>query len=188
MKARDIAFYLATRHSSPFHGRRHLAVVPNVSWGMLCWEADLVCCTKAGYLSEIEIKTTMADWKADLAKDKFRPGMAHQWKLIKFFWYAAPLELATRYAEIQISPTAGVLGIDENGKHTVILEAKPNPDARKLTPTEQLQLARLGSLKQWNRFLTEIPREADIVSCRNCGDWFGIEDQVIACTNCGVTI
>lgn len=41
---------------------RRNTVVPNAYWGLgLTWEADLLVISKAGYLTEVEIKVSKAD-------------------------------------------------------------------------------------------------------------------------------
>jgi len=148
--AKDISWHLAIRHSSPFHARRHLAVVPNVSWGLLPWEADILVLHKNHYLTEIEIKISMADWKADLAKPKHRPDIG--WKetaMVKRFFYAAPSELASRYAEVGIPESAGVIGITESGQVEVLRDAKDRSGYRKLTDDEVMKVLRLAAIKAW---------------------------------------
>jgi hypothetical protein len=162
VKAKDIAYALAKSYTSPFYARKFLAVVPNVSWGMLAWEADLLVCTKFGYLSEIEIKISFSDWKSDPEKAKFaNVGSFGDWSMIKSFWYAAPLRLALRHQEIEgLRFGYGVLGveIDDNGDYrvSVVRKAMESSSARKLTDKEQLQLCRLGALKAWNHRKPEV--------------------------------
>lgn len=146
MTAKTMAWYLAVRNSSPFYVRKQLAVVPNVSWGLLNWEADLIVCSKAGYLTEIETKISMADWKADLAKAKF--GMPQFNEYIRRFYYCAPAQLASRFEEVGIPTWAGVIAIDGRG-HIDLLRQPENTHARKLRDKEILQLLRLGSMKAW---------------------------------------
>ena len=45
-------------------------VFPNVH--LYDWESDLVVVTPAGYLWEVEVKTTLQDWKADSSKSKWK--------------------------------------------------------------------------------------------------------------------
>lgn len=49
------------------------------------WEADLVILTKASMMWEVEVKTSMADWKSDVQKDKWQ---SKHWKNISRFYYA----------------------------------------------------------------------------------------------------
>ena len=148
-QASAISYELATRSSSPFFARRHLAVVPNVSWGLLPWEADLLVLQKSGYLHEVEIKITMSDWKADAAKGKWSHPKFNQ--MIRRFWYAAPEKLATRYQEIGIPDFAGVIQIRESGlkRYVEIVRHPKNRNAQKLSDADQAQLLRLGCIKAW---------------------------------------
>jgi hypothetical protein len=145
--------------ASPFYARRLYAVVPNVSWGLIPWEADILACTKAGFLHEIEVKVSMSDWKADLLKDKFK-GAAHS-KWIKNFWYAGPPKLMARFGEIAIPETAGVIAVDDSGVK-VLRAAKANKAAKRLSAPEILQLCRLGAIKAWRRH-KPLPEQTDFI-------------------------
>lgn len=52
---------------SPYYMRKNI-VIPNVDWGFLNHEADLLILTKANYLVEIEIKRSWIDFMADFKK------------------------------------------------------------------------------------------------------------------------
>jgi hypothetical protein len=54
--------------------------------------ADMVIISKAGYVTEVEIKTSVADWRVDLKKGKWAKPRPH----IKRFYYAIPEALADR--------------------------------------------------------------------------------------------
>ena len=152
MNARMVSWYLAKRQSSPFYTRRQFAVVPNVSWGLLPWEADILVCSMSGYLTEIEVKVTMADWKADFVKEKHRLGFHPAAKsMIKRFYYAAPAPLAARFVELSLPINAGVISVADE-RIRVLKDARDNPGHRKITTEEKLQLARLGSMKLWNTY------------------------------------
>jgi hypothetical protein len=138
--------------------RSNLALVPNVSWGFLGHEADILCCSKAKYLTEIEIKVTLLDWKADKSKRKWsgdpNKPFAREAR-IKNFWYAAPYQLAVRWEEVGIPEFAGVLGVSKARKWTqgyvdVIKKAKDIPTHRKLRDDEVIKLLRLGALRYWD--------------------------------------
>jgi len=75
---------------SPFYCRSHL-VVPNVSWGFLNHEADLLVMSKAKLLTEIEIKRSWSDFIADFKKDH-----DHSHPLIARFYYAVPSSIGKR--------------------------------------------------------------------------------------------
>lgn len=63
-------------------------VVPNVSWGLLHGhEADLLVVYPSGWMSEVEIKVTAQDIKADTQKRKWVWSMDPR---IHEFWFAVP--------------------------------------------------------------------------------------------------
>ena len=76
-------------------GRGHKAVMPNVSWSWLYWEADLISVTKADYWHEYEIKSTKSDFLRDFEKPKhrqFRHAMRYPARVPNYFWYVAPIK------------------------------------------------------------------------------------------------
>lgn len=75
---------------SPFYCRTHL-VVPNVSWGFLNHEADLLVMSKARLLTEVEIKRSWSDFLAD-----FKKGHDHSHPLIARFYYAVPASIGEK--------------------------------------------------------------------------------------------
>jgi len=163
LNAKTMAWYLASRSSSRFHYRRHQAVVSNLSWGFLDWEADLIVLTKSGHLKEIEIKVSMTDWKNDELKAKF---MRHpngsgkkDWQYIREFWYAVPEGLADRHGEVWTPDGSGIIAVGADGKTKVIRPAKPNRDSKVLTDKQQMTILRLGAMRAWTREGREIAAE-----------------------------
>jgi hypothetical protein len=63
MKSEDIEIAVAR-----FYGVRANLIVPNASWGAGVHECDLLICSNANYLTEIEIKVSKGDIKKDLKK------------------------------------------------------------------------------------------------------------------------
>jgi len=53
-----------------FNIRTDIAL-PNVSWSLLPYEADLLIMNKSGYMTEFEIKRSLADLKHDFDKRIF---------------------------------------------------------------------------------------------------------------------
>jgi hypothetical protein len=170
MNAKKVAWLLASSWSSPFRARTQLAVVPNVSWAMLPYEADLLACSKSGFLTEVEIKVSMSDWRADFLKYKWNAMGFPKCETIKRFYYAAPEALAKRYPEIEaIMPIcAGVISVSETGIK-VLKEAKTAPSHRKLRDSEIVVLCRLGAIKAWDgrhhpEFVEPLVLEPDVVT------------------------
>lgn len=152
---------VANNYHSPLRYRKHFCVVPNVSWGLLPWEADMLIVSKNGYLTEVEIKVSFQDWKIDAEKKKHQQGwhgnFGRVW--LRKFYYAAPMKLALRHAEVWLRPGAGIIGIDPDGRVRVIVEAQPDLRAQKLSEKEMLQVARLGTMRFWReiKFKREEP-------------------------------
>ena len=175
MTSSDVAKLLVIYPNSLFRYRPNLAVVENVSWGLgLRYEADLMCCSTKGYVTEIEIKVSMADWKNDHRKDKFQRTLCRNNEriiikdppsIIKKFYYAVPIDLARRWEEVELPWGAGVIGVGYKyieKKHYMegsepyysrpfceILKEAKTWKANKLSTEQQLQLCRLGSMRAW---------------------------------------
>lgn len=148
---RYIAWVLATVRSSPFNVRTHL-IVPNVYWGLdLDYEADLVVLTKAGYATEVEIKTSLADLKADQKKKR-----VHNSNLFKYLYFCFPEKLLEK-GEQYVPERAGILLIDKKRikKHRA---PKYNTDCIKFDDKRKLKLLRLGLFRYWNCIKKEIKR------------------------------
>lgn len=75
--------------------RQHVFAIPNV-YGLMgsYHEADVLSCTKAWFLHEFEIKTSIQDYKRDFHKTKhwfFEKGDYHS--LPNYFWFVCPFEI-----------------------------------------------------------------------------------------------
>ena len=78
---------------------------PNVH---LCGgEMDLAVVSRAGYLWEVEVKLTLADWRADERKGKW---LSPSRKYVSRFFYAVPSELVGA-APSFVPPETGLLEI-----------------------------------------------------------------------------
>lgn len=171
MTSAQVMFAL-TRPGAPFAIRQKFCVVPNLSWGLLHWEADLCAVTNSRRLYECEIKVSASDWKADALKTKWR-----NWEFYKNqthyvtphrFFYAAPDNLAMRWEEFGIPAFAGVIAIKEKGPNRELRAEviRPHTDikgARLLTEKEMVQVARLGSMRFWGENHKRVQREAGLV-------------------------
>jgi hypothetical protein len=136
MNAADIE--LAVAHH---YGWRANIIVPNVSWGWhLRYEADLVILRPSGWASEIEIKVSASDIRADLSKH-------HQHDSTRFrdLWLAVPVELASNP---DIPAEAGILAVGPDGVR-VVRCAKLKPGRRKVTDKEKLRLLELAHMRVW---------------------------------------
>lgn len=131
-----------------FGTRTHI-IVPNISWGFLSHEADLVVISKAGCLKEIEIKRSFSDFKAD-----FKKGHTHgdRQNRITEFYYAIPIELLEKCLPL-IPEDAGIITCHKEENKTWLpyarleRKAKRIKGSRSLNTVEQLSIARLGCLR-----------------------------------------
>ena len=131
--------------------RQHI-IVPNISWGFLQHEADLVVITKSGCLKEIEIKRSVQDFKAD-----FKKGHTHgdRQNRITEFYYAIPIELLEKCLPL-VPEGAGIITCHKDVKNIyrtyarIERKAKRIKGSRSLNTDEQLAIARLGCLRIWS--------------------------------------
>lgn len=124
-------------------GVRKYVMVPNVSWGLLPYEADILALTKSGYLWEIEIKVS----RGDLLRDSKKRHQHDSYK-VRQLWFAIPekLEHCVEY----IPARAGIFVIGKAGNVTERRPPTANMAARKLSDDERFQFARLGALRVWS--------------------------------------
>lgn len=127
-----------------FHfGYRRNIIVPNIWWGMnLRYEADVVVLRPSDYGIEIEIKVSSADIKADLKKR-----YQHDSNLFKELWFAVPSDLAKHP---DIPGRAGILGVDDKKRVTVVRKPVRNMLAKKWTAEQRLKLLHLASMRTWS--------------------------------------
>jgi hypothetical protein len=124
-------------------GIRKYVIVPNVSWGFLPYEADMLILTKSKYVWEVEIKVS----RSDLLRDGNKRHQ-HNTPKVRKLWFAIPEKLEGCIE--QIPERAGVLVVDRTGRVTTSSRSPTaNPIARKLSDEECFQLARLGALRVW---------------------------------------
>lgn len=165
MNSKKIAWILANRKKSPVCCRKMMAVIPNLSWSFLNYEADLIAISKQGYLREVEIKITLSDLRNDANKQKFinphSGAFKDRSKWIKQFYYAIPRTLLDKANRIQLYGSAGLITIDDNECVEIIREAKINTAANKLSLIQAHKLMRLSSLKYWGRQLKESSEEGE---------------------------
>lgn len=130
-------------------------MVPNVSWGLLDYEADFIIMTPNGYLTEIEIKRSFEDFKADFKKDHH-----HDDERIYHFYYCVPESIKDKVTGF----------LDENFKYGAYKPALltyneyghiqkekygysgacRSKKVRKLFLEEQLKLAKLAAFRYWS--------------------------------------
>jgi hypothetical protein len=126
-----------------YYGWRQNIIVPNVSWGLLYHEADILIMTKSGCVYEIEIKVSKSDL---IAENKKRH--KHQSNIIKSIYFAIPEKLKQHIE--YILPNAGIYIIGKTGTVRLLREAEININYRNLNDMEKYNLARLGTMRIWN--------------------------------------
>lgn len=146
-------------YNTPFLVNKRADIVcPNLSWGLLPYEADMVIVNKSGYMTEIEIKRSWEDFKADFNKKH-----NHDNERVYYFHYCLPASiedkvmifLEKKYEGKSIRERPAILFYDENGN---IVKQKFGWEEnycegikfRKLFIEEQLQIARLAQMRFWN--------------------------------------
>lgn len=142
-----------------FDWRRNV-VVPNLSWGMgLGWEIDLGVLSDAGWLTEVEIKVSLADFKRDASKYRHQlEASPHAETKIRRKFFAMPHEINQKRfgyevrSDYPLPEGCGLIVVSggPNGDSAKITqEATINPSARKLRPDEQRDMLRLGYIRFW---------------------------------------
>ena len=140
-------------------GYRTNLIVPNVSWGWaLQHEADVIVLRPSGWATEIEIKVSASDIKADLSKSVDHwgrrintAGLTMGSALVKQCYFAVPAELS---GNADIPEYCGILSVTKSNRGLldviVIRVAPQNPRARKVSDKERLKLAALGCMRIWS--------------------------------------
>lgn len=146
--------HLALRNSGIWNKRSDI-MIPNLSWGLLDYEADFVVLSKSGYLTEVEIKRSWEDFKADFNKKH-----KHDADQVYYFYYCVPEKIYDKvisFFQLKSSDNINinlpaVIYYTESGN--IVRTGFGNPYSRgkrrKLFLEEQLIIARLGQLRYWN--------------------------------------
>jgi hypothetical protein len=140
---------------------RVYTIVPNVSWGMgFNHECDLLALDSKGRFTEIEIKVSASDLKADFNKKH-----GHQSSIISRLFYAMPIELCQKYSEI-IPSNFGIIAVKkidiygdsrkiknkaEFYRHAKHDKSKENPSIDQVMKFMNLGCMRIWSLKNHNQ-------------------------------------
>lgn len=112
------------------------------------YRADFVTVTKAGYLTEFEIKVSASDWRSDKERRKWQQSRPH----VRQFYYVVPESLAAKVPEF-VPNSAGIL-IARQHDHweDSLIEHRPaaRMSAQKVTP-EWLRAMQVNSYyRYWN--------------------------------------
>ena len=157
-------------------------MVPNVSYGLLSYEADFIIMTPNGYLTEIEIKRSFEDFKADFKKEH-----RHNDEKIYHFYFCVPeiiLDKVKSYLDktyLYPSNIPALLTYNELGYITKqkygYSGAYRNEKPRKLFLEEQLKLAKLAAFRYWS--IEEKTTGVEIANIREAYKNKTISDEII---------
>lgn len=131
-----------------YFGIRTHIIVPNVSWGFFSHECDLFLIRKSGYGFEVEIKRSRSDMLADFKKKHTHNDKKNR---IVQLYYAFPKELLPKVEEL-VPVDCGIITVEYYGNQgyaRMYRDATRRKGAKRLTEAEQLQIARLGTLRIW---------------------------------------
>lgn len=146
---------------------RKYLIVPNISWGFLNHEADLLIVSKSNYCTEVEIKVSKSDFLND-----FKKPHQHISRYVKYFYYAMPHSLYEKVKD-QIPTHAGVITCDYDyrGRVRARIEkmAVADKKAQVLTTDEVQKVLRLAHMRVWSlkEKLNKIRREKDELKLQN---------------------
>lgn len=148
---KQILKVLAYDYNSPVRLRSNYICGTNISWGLFSWgEVDYIALSKSFYYTEVEIKLAYNDFVKDSDKKKFTTKKCDKReKQIRYFYYAAPEELAKRILT-EAPEDIGVLSIISTPKNLilkVLRKAKINSKAKKVKEQEAFKLARLQTFR-----------------------------------------
>lgn len=132
-----------------YFGYRQNIIVPNISFGFNIHECDLLILRKSGHVLEVEIKISRSDLKKDLKKEHCHSDYFNR---IKELWFAIPEYLQDSQDLVPEQAGIIVVYLSEWGGFycRTIRDPEVNTSAHKLDATEQLALARLGTMRIWN--------------------------------------
>lgn len=128
---------------------RRYTIVPNVHWGAgFSHECDMLAIDGDNKMTEIEVKISMADLKAD-----FKKKHGHSSKYISRLVYAMPEKMITKAVEI-IPKEHGIISVKWNGYR---FEAKWVRKARhrkhyieQVPQSKIINIMRLGCMRIWS--------------------------------------
>lgn len=134
---------------------------PNV--GLFDWESDLLVVTVSGYMTEVEVKHSLADWRADVKKPKFvNPQFSAR---VKRFYYAVPTDVYEKYLAdpFELPGKAGILvyGHSEFARFSEVRACTPRPSTTPITGPERKRLHRSVYCRFCRQYIKGIPKPPD---------------------------
>lgn len=136
---------------------RKFTIVPNVSWGLgLNHECDMLILDDQNRFTEVEIKVSASDLKAD-----FKKAHGHNSKIISRLIYAMPIELCEKYQDL-IPKNCGIIAVREVTQYNTSYykaewfrmckhdKTKEKPSSQTIRKFLELGCMRIWSLKAHN--------------------------------------
>lgn len=126
------------------------------------FEMDLACISRAGYLSEYEIKISLADWKNDAKKAKWS---SRYRKYVPYLWYCIPLALYAKLDKVQhMKDDYGIITFEpvwQDGRGWW-LSMCTQRQAQQLPRTEKLTAELLDKIirKGYHRYMSGVEEDA----------------------------
>jgi hypothetical protein len=139
-----------------YDGLHHQLVAPNIN--LHYSEADMITVMKSGYVNEIEIKISKADFKNDFKHkkrkhwmmEKVRDTQAFEKFSANYFWYAIPKALHPKI-DFPIPDYYGLIVIDEPLKFISIIKRAKLLHKGKITQKQLHRIGRSLTYKYWNQ-------------------------------------
>ena len=145
-------------------------------------ECDVLVCSKAGYLTEIEIKRSYSDFLAD-----FKKKHDHKSEYIKYFYYCVPEKIKERVVEFlnglknknDWRTGAGVISFRDEYDDWLDFDKAPKENKRcaKLNTEQMLYLARMGSMRVITLKKKIIETEKKLIKLENMVDELNMENS-----------
>ena len=154
--------------------------ITGLSWGLLNHEADVAILSKSHYLTEVEIKRSLADFKAD-----FKKGHHHDDDCrVKKFYYCVPDKIVDKVMKVlnekvedgtlkklpcvlKYNENCGISFVKDSGEPELRLK-----DNRPLTDKEVIQFMRLAAMRLYDareKWIMENESYTDLVERINEG-------------------
>ena len=134
--------------------------MPNCFLGS--FEMDLAVISRAGYLSEYEIKVSLQDWKNDEKKAKWK---SRYRKYVPYLWYCIPLALYEKLDKVShMKEEYGILTFEpvyQEGRG-YWLSIQTQRQAKQLPRTEKLDKQQLDKIirKGYPRYIAAVEEDA----------------------------
>ena len=130
----------------------HKLIVPNIY--LHYSEADLITVQASGYVNEIEIKLTHADFKRDFKKRKHHYMVEASLTKTRlhtpnYFWFCIPRDLLSKIHFDFVPEDYGMILVNENGQRPEIHKRAKIMHRNKVTEKQIRQIARSLMFKMW---------------------------------------